>query len=147
MDAIEYLNTDLRRAVDEDVVAIAKLGLGRFGVPRSAFSYMDHLGFLAYGSTRSTERTVAFIREFFPEQYHGLAELIVHMWRHAIVHEHKPQSLRTAIPGMGGPVDVLWLSTTHDRARERGLHLLTLPIQGVQMPSTWLLTTLNSGTT
>jgi hypothetical protein len=35
-----------------------------------------------------------------------------------------------AMPATGQNVDVLWLSTTHDRPRERGLHLLALPIKG-----------------
>ena len=116
--------------MDEDVVAVAKVGLGRFGVPRSVFCYVDHLGYIAYGLSGSTERAVRFIREFFPTYYHDLAELIIHMWRHAVVHEHKPRSLSMAMPETGQNVEVLWLSTTHARLRERGLHLSALTIKG-----------------
>ena len=130
MDTIQYLNSDLRRAVDEDVVAVAKVGLGRFAVPRSVFCYVDHLGYLTYGLRGSTERAVRFIRQFFPSHYHDLAELIIHMWRHGVVHEHKPKSLSMTMPATGHNVKVLWLSTTHDQPRERGLHLLALPIKG-----------------
>lgn len=130
MDSIKYLSSDLMNDVHQDVVAVAKLGLARFGVPRSVFCYVDHLGYLAYGLSGSTERAVKFMSEFFPARYHDLAELIIHMWRHAVVHEHRPRSLSTTLQGTGQNVEIHWLSTTHDRARERGLHLLVLPIQG-----------------
>lgn len=130
MDTLLYLKSTLLPALDEDVVQVAGQHLGRFAVPRSVLCYADHLGHIAYGlADKSTERAVRFIREFFPARYSNSAELMVQMWRHGLVHGHMPRSLSTVIPSTGRTVNLLWLSTTHDRARERGLHLLTLPIQ------------------
>lgn len=124
-----YIANDLKPSVISDVVVVAANGIGHHGVPRNVFCYVDHLGYLAYGDKRSTQRAVKFIREFFPGQYDALADLIYYMWRHGVVHEHKPRSLHAPVSGMPGGVTVRWVSTSHVQGRELSLHLLAFPVE------------------
>lgn len=136
-DAIKYLETEVRPSVLTDVVAVAayhgrrqKLGAGHFSTPRQVFCYIDHLGYIAYGGA-STGRAVRFIKEFFPVSYREMAELVYVMWRHGTVHELKPVSYRAPLRGVPcRKVEVRWLSTNHNRERERRRHMLVFPMEG-----------------
>jgi len=137
MDILRYLEVRLQPLVDTELVRLAEHyaagkieGSGHFSIPREVFCYVDHLGELAVGGTSSTARAVRFIRDFFPVRYHDWAELVYAMWRHGTVHAHKPYSYRAPLPGSTTVVEVQWLSTNHNRPRERGVHLLAFPIHG-----------------
>ena len=95
--------------------------LGHFSVPREVFAVVDHLGSLI-SDEGSTRRSIAFIQAYFPEFYAQKEHLLLVMWRHGLVHAWQPYSYRAELDG--SHITVKWLSSNHDRAAERGNHLL-----------------------
>jgi hypothetical protein len=136
-DPIRYLEDDVLESAQCDIVAVARYharvfdsqDAGHFSTPRQVFCYADHLGFLASGDSASTARTVAFIRDFFPPEYARFAELLVAMWRHGTVHQLKPYAYSAPLAGSEGSIEVRWLSSNHNRKRERSLNLLVFPMK------------------
>lgn len=114
----EVVNTALTYGSDD----AHSQDLGHFSIPREVFSVVDHLGSLV-SSEGSTRRSVAFIHAYFPDTYKQTAHLLLAMWRHGVVHAWQPYSYRADLDGTS--VTVRWLSSNHDRAAERGNHLLT----------------------
>lgn len=139
-DPIQYLEREVLESAVTDIVEVAayharhhKRDTGHFSTPRQVFCYADHLGWLAFGDRESTRRTVRFIREFFPPRYEPFAELVVAMWRHGTVHQLKPYSYRGPLAGGAAEeVEVRWLSTNHNRRRERAQHMLVFPVRNQQ---------------
>lgn len=103
---------------------------GHHSIPRSVFCYVDHLGYIAFGGS-STGRSVKFIKKYFPLNYHEYAELIYSMWRLGTVHEYKPKSYYSTLSNQSSKkITVKWISTIHDKEKQRKLNLLTFPIEG-----------------
>lgn len=138
VDPVKYVETEVKLSILTDVVRVAKYharhhteNTGHFSTPRQVFCYVDHLGYLAYGDNRSTSRSVQFIRDFFPPHYTPYAELLFSMWRHGTVHQLKPYTYRAPLKnGVSQQITVNWLSTNHNRKRERGQHMLFFPMEG-----------------
>jgi hypothetical protein len=137
MDCIGYLENEVRTRAKTEIVGLAEAysagtipGGGHYSIPRDVFCLVDHLGEVSNGVSGSTNRAIAFIRDYFPVEYHAYAELLIAMWRHGTVHSYRPNSVRASIAGSPAPVEVQWLSSNHDRARERGAHLLIYPVEG-----------------
>lgn len=138
MDPVTYLEDEVKRSIMMDVVRVARYharrhreDTGHFSTPRQVFCYVDHLGYLACGDIGSTERSVRFIRDFFPPYYADYAELLHAMWRHGTIHQLKPQAYRAPLTdGAQRRIRVRWLSSNHNRRRERGQHMLLFPMEG-----------------
>jgi hypothetical protein len=89
------------------------------------------LGYIAFGDQGSTKRAIKFIKDFFPKEYKDYAELIYAMWRHGVVHQYFPISYKIKLDdGTLKTVNVKWVSTIHNRNKERKLNLLTFPMEG-----------------
>ena len=135
VDPIDYLDNEIRISIENDIRDVALYHArrrkikkaGHFGIPRNVFCFVDHLGSLAYGAS-STENAVKFIREFFPVRYHNFAALLYAMWRHGTVHEYKPKSFCASCAG--ADITVRWLSTNHNRKKERAQNMLPFPMEG-----------------
>jgi hypothetical protein len=136
-EPIRYLEDEVLASAVGDVVEVARYHArhhcrdnGHFSTPRQVFCYADHLGYLTFGGSDSTARSVKFIKRFFPPTYKPFAELLVAMWRHGTVHQIKPYSYRAPLAdGDAVEVVVRWLSTNHNRKRERAQHLLVFPME------------------
>ena len=138
MDSIKYLK-EIRNSIIKDIRDVAyyharrhkQKNAGHFSIPREVFSIVDHLGFLAYGDSGSTARAVKFIKEFFPDRYFELAELVYAMWRQGTIHQFKPISYHaSSINGIPQKVIVKWVSTNHNRKKERQQNMLCFPMEG-----------------
>jgi len=138
VDPVRYLEQEVLPSAVGDVVKIAAFharhherNTGHFSIPREVFCYADHLGYIAFGDKRSTNRTVRFVREFFPSDYAQYAALLVAMWRHGTVHQLSPYSYRCALEEDDSQqIEVRWLTSNHNRKHERAQHLLTFPMEG-----------------
>lgn len=139
MNSIEYLSKKIRNSIINDIRDVAhyhsrvrnKKSAGHFSVPRSIFSFLDHLGYIAFGDDGSTKRAVKFIRDFFPKKYSDFAELIYAMWRHGVIHQYRPISYKIQLnDDSSKTINVKWVSTIHNRKKERQLNLLTFPMEG-----------------
>lgn len=127
-NAIKYLR-GIKNSINNDVKTIAlyhsnrdnKKSAGYFSTPREVFCYVDHLGYLAYGSLESTKRSLRFIKDYFPHEYGKYAELIYSMWRHGTVHEYAPSSFFRKNNGQA--VKISWLSNNLNAKRFRRAHL------------------------
>jgi len=139
MDTFEYLNNEIKKSIINDIRDVAHYHsrrrgtkpAGFFSIPRSVFCYIDHLGYIAYGDHSSTNRSVKFIKEFFPINYHKYSELIYSMWRHGTVHQYKAISYYNLYPNRIPPkITVKWLSSIHNRKRERNQNMLPYRMRG-----------------
>ena len=133
-NVISYLETFLRPSVETDIVRVATYhgrrqwvdDAGHFSIPRDVFCCVDHLGYIASGDESSTARGVKFIAKYFPQRYRDRAELVWAMWRHGVVHEYKPLSYRVPLSAASaGKVEVRWVSTNHNRKKERAQQMLS----------------------
>ena len=53
------------------------------------------------------------------------------MWRHGIVHQYNPISYKTTLDdGSSKIIKAKWVSTIHNRKKERSLNLLAFPMEG-----------------
>jgi hypothetical protein len=137
VDPTRYLEDEVLTSAVSDIVEVAAYharhharNTGHFSTPRQVFCYADHLGYIAYGETASTARTVRFIREFFPPNYGRFAELLVAMWRHGTVHQLRPYSYRAPLhDGDVREPEVRWLSSNHNRKKERAQHMLVFSME------------------
>jgi hypothetical protein len=137
-DALSYLKSEIRASIVKDVIDVAvyharrqrvKDG-GHFSIPRQVFCYVDHLGHIAYGGN-STARAVRFIKEFFPARYRDFAELAHSMWRHGTVHQYKPICYHASFCASSPKIIVVkWISSNHDRKKERNQNMLPFPMEG-----------------
>ncbi len=139
MDTFKYLENEIRKSIKNDIRDVAKYhsrrrkinAAGHFSIPRSVFCYIDHLGYIAFGNNSSTNRSIKFIKEFFPKNYHQFSELIYSMWRHGTVHQYKAISYYATYPNnTPDKINVKWMSTIHNRKKERKLNLCFIPMQG-----------------
>ena len=139
MNSIEYVSNKIRNSIINDIRDVSHYhsrirnnkSAGHFSVPRSIFSFIDHLGYIAFGDDGSTKRAIKFIKNFFPKKYTDYAELIYAMWRHGVVHQYFPKSYKIKLNnGSSKTINVKWVSTIHNRKKERQLNLLTFPMEG-----------------
>lgn len=139
MDTFEYLNNEIRISIINDIRDVAHYhsrrratkSAGFFSIPRSVFCYIDHLGYIAYGYNSSTNRSIKFIKEFFPINYHNFSELIYSMWRHGTVHQYKAISYYDLYPNsIPRKITVKWLSSLHNRNTERNQNMLPYRMRG-----------------
>lgn len=139
MTSIEYISKKIKNSIINDIRDVAhyhsrvrnKKSAGHFSVPRSIFSFIDHLGYIAFGDDSSTRRAIKFIKDFFPKKYTDYAELIYAMWRHGVIHQYFPISYKTNLnDGSSKTINVKWVSTIHNRKKERQLNLLAFPMEG-----------------
>lgn len=132
---IQHLR-DVRRSIETDVINVAhyhshpcrrdKSG-GHFSVPRDVFCYVDHLGYLAYGNRGSTVRAVKFMKDYFPSKYKNVADTVYAMWRHGTVHQYEPKLFMVS---NSPDIVIKWVSTNHNRTKERQQHLLPFRMNG-----------------
>lgn len=139
METFKYLENKIRTSIINDIRDIAHYhsrrrkikSSGHFSIPRSVFCYIDHLGYIAFGDNSSTSRSIKFIKKFFPSNYHTFSELIYSMWRHGTVHQYKTISYCASYPNnTTTKINVKWLSSIHNRRKERNQNLLPFPMQG-----------------
>ena len=139
LEAVDHLLAVIRPTLIAEVVDVAKeLGsedehrrnLGHYSIPRDVFAYVDYLGYVAFGG-KSTQRSVHFLREFFPPRYHDFADLMYAMWRHGVVHSYEPISYRAPVPGEDREVSVCWVSSNHAREAEGQHHMLPYKLEGL----------------
>ena len=131
MTDISYLKATVRGSIISDVVEIAKyhscvrgdINAGFFSIPRLVFCYADYLGSIAYDEPSSTDRTVEFLKDFFPGDYGQYADLLVAMWRHGTVHQFVPYGYY-AMRG-SSEVKLLWTCSREDTPDSRRVHLKT----------------------
>ncbi len=132
---LNYLRDQVRGSAMSDIVAVARYHArrhqdnhGHFSIPRQVFAYVDHLGYLAYGEPSSQSAT-RFMRDYFPERYGPIAELVYAMWRHGTIHQFRPFNYMESPPDPAKePRQVWWLSTNHDRKLERSQNMLVYPV-------------------
>lgn len=139
METFKYLENEIRTSIINEIRDVAYYhsrrrnikSAGYFSIPRSVFCYIDHLGYIAFGDDSSTNRSIKFIKEFFPTNYHKFSELIYSMWRHGTVHQYKAISYYASYPNnTPTKINVKWLSTIHNKNIERNQNLLPHPMQG-----------------
>lgn len=128
---IDYLKTDLRQSIINDVRDVAhyhahprrKVNAGYFSIPREVFCYVDFLGQLAFGKG-NTESAEKFMKNYFPSNYKNYAELIYSMWRHGTVHDYKPKTYYAEYPNQSPKkIRVYWLSNNGNKKKLRKEHL------------------------
>jgi hypothetical protein len=100
---VVYFQGDLTNSVQHDVRPLIQSG-GLFGVPRQFFPYVEYLSGLVFGPARAgTLGTTSHARDFLMQfmnrvdPLYGLhAQLLIHMWRHGLIHTYKPKMLQAA---------------------------------------------------
>lgn len=139
MNAIQYLKKEVRKSIINDILDIAKYHsrpdkkkeAGFYSVPRQVFCYVDYLGHLAYGNGYTTEHAERFIREYFPKNYRGYAELLYSMWRHGTVHTYKPKRIFAKYPGdKPEMINIYSLSNNANEAGNRQANMKFFPMHG-----------------
>ncbi len=122
-DAVKYLDQDIRKAIENDVLDVAKFfsrprrrkQAGYFCVPKLVFTLAEFLGYIAFGGNREKSKGrdgVKFLKEYFG--YSEYPNLIFNMWRHGTVHRFSPDIFEHQIRDK--KIIVGWMAN-NDRAR------------------------------